>query len=76
MKFAKLFSSHAFTNFTHCSLQVPWRCVIVDEAHRLRNVNSKLLECMRSVVTKGALNIYSIVVCWVPLPFNVNVAVF
>jgi len=27
--------------------------VIVDEAHRLRNVNSKLLECMRSVVTKG-----------------------
>jgi chromodomain-helicase-DNA-binding protein 7 len=33
--------------------EVPWRAVIVDEAHRLRNVNSKLLECMRSVVTKG-----------------------
>lgn len=26
-----------------------------DEAHRLRNVNSKLLECMRSVVTKGQI---------------------
>ena len=36
--------------------EVPWRCVIVDEAHRLRNVNSKLLECMRSVVTKGQVS--------------------
>lgn len=33
--------------------EIPWRVVIVDEAHRLRNVNSKLLECMRSVVLKG-----------------------
>ena len=33
--------------------EIPWRAVVVDEAHRLRNVNSKLLECMRSVVTKG-----------------------
>jgi len=36
--------------------EVPWRCVIVDEAHRLRNVNSKLLECFRSVVTKGQIS--------------------
>lgn len=33
--------------------EVPWRCVIVDEAHRLRNINSKLLECMRTVAMKG-----------------------
>jgi SNF2 family DNA or RNA helicase len=33
--------------------EIPWRSVVVDEAHRLRNVNSKLLECMRSVVAKG-----------------------
>ena len=26
---------------------------MVDEAHRMRNVASKLLECMRSVVAKG-----------------------
>lgn len=35
--------------------EIPWRAVIVDEAHRLRNVNSKLLECMRSVVAKGQM---------------------
>ncbi len=33
--------------------EVPWRVVVVDEAHRLRNSNSKLLECMRSVCAKG-----------------------
>eukprot|EP01035_Chromulina_nebulosa_P019284 gene19284-25143_t len=33
--------------------EIPWRVVVVDEAHRLRNVNSKLLECMREVVSKG-----------------------
>ena len=27
--------------------------VVVDEAHRLRNVNSKLLECLKTAVTKG-----------------------
>ncbi len=35
--------------------EIPWRCVIVDEAHRLKNINSKLLECMRSVVSKGQI---------------------
>ena len=34
---------------------VPWRAVVVDEAHRLKNSNSKLLECMRSVVAKGQI---------------------
>lgn len=33
--------------------EVPWRVVVVDEAHRLRNSNSKLLECMRSTCAKG-----------------------
>ena len=33
--------------------EVPWRVVVVDEAHRLRNANSKLLECMRSTIAKG-----------------------
>lgn len=33
--------------------EVPWRVVVVDEAHRLRNTNSKLLECMRAVTAKG-----------------------
>lgn len=34
---------------------VPWRAVVVDEAHRLKNTSSKLLECMRSVVAKGQI---------------------
>jgi SNF2-related domain len=33
--------------------EVPWRAVIVDEAHRLKNTGSKLLDCMRAVVAKG-----------------------
>lgn len=33
--------------------EVPWRAVIVDEAHRLKNTTSKLLDCMRAVVAKG-----------------------
>ena len=33
--------------------EVPWRAVIVDEAHRMRNSSSKLIECMRSVASKG-----------------------
>ena len=37
--------------------EIPWRAVVVDEAHRLRNVNSKLLECMRAVLQRG-LNAY------------------
>ena len=32
---------------------IPWRAVIVDEAHRLRNTGSKLLECMRIVLARG-----------------------
>jgi superfamily II DNA or RNA helicase len=35
--------------------EIPWRAVIVDEAHRLKNINSKLLECVRSVVAKGQI---------------------
>lgn len=35
--------------------EVPWRVVVVDEAHRMRNTNSKLLECMRSVCAKGQI---------------------
>ena len=35
--------------------EIPWRAVIVDEAHRLKNINSKLLECMRNVVNKGQI---------------------
>lgn len=33
--------------------EVPWRAVIVDEAHRLKNINSKLLDCTRTVSLKG-----------------------
>lgn len=33
--------------------EIPWRVVVVDEAHRLRKVNSKLIDCMRNVVMKG-----------------------
>lgn len=34
---------------------VPWRVAVVDEAHRLRNVKGKLLECMKEISTKGTL---------------------
>jgi len=39
--------------------EIPWRAVIVDEAHRLKNTGSKLLDCMRSVVAKVPFPIYS-----------------
>ena len=35
--------------------EIPWRAVIVDEAHRLKNTASKLLDCMRAVVAKVRL---------------------
>mmetsp|Transcript_4601 Transcript_4601/g.10378 ORF Transcript_4601/g.10378 Transcript_4601/m.10378 type:complete len:2557 (+) Transcript_4601:190-7860(+) len=34
---------------------VPWRVSVVDEAHRLRNVKGKLLECMKEISAKGTL---------------------
>ena len=34
---------------------VPWRVTVVDEAHRLRNVKGKLLECMKEISAKGTL---------------------
>ena len=33
--------------------EIPWRVVVVDETHRMRNISSKLIECMKSVVVKG-----------------------
>jgi chromodomain-helicase-DNA-binding protein 7 len=33
--------------------EIPWRVVVVDEAHRLKGNNSKLADCLRSVVSKG-----------------------
>lgn len=33
--------------------EVPWRVVVVDEAHRLKNVNSKLLDCLKNVSLRG-----------------------
>jgi chromodomain-helicase-DNA-binding protein 7 len=33
--------------------EVPWRSVVVDEAHRLRNLNSRLLESLRAIMQKG-----------------------
>lgn len=34
---------------------IPWRVTVVDEAHRLRNVKGKLLECMKEISAKGTL---------------------
>jgi chromodomain-helicase-DNA-binding protein 7 len=34
---------------------VPWRVAVVDEAHRLRNVKGKLLECMKEISGKGTM---------------------
>eukprot|EP00956_Cyclotella_meneghiniana_P036929 scaffold132714_cov60-Cyclotella_meneghiniana.AAC.1 len=31
---------------------IPWRVTVVDEAHRLRNVKGKLLECMKELSAK------------------------
>jgi SNF2-related domain len=43
--------------------EVAWRSVVVDEAHRLRNQNSRLLECLRTIMMRGemcstALHVY------------------
>lgn len=34
---------------------VPWRCVVIDEAHRLKNRNCKLLEGLKmmDMVSRG-----------------------
>lgn len=34
---------------------IPWRVTVVDEAHRLRNVKGKLLECMKELSAKGTM---------------------
>ena len=34
---------------------IPYRVTVVDEAHRLRNVKGKLLECMKEISAKGTL---------------------
>ena len=34
---------------------MPWRVTVVDEAHRLRNIKGKLLECMKEISAKGTL---------------------
>jgi len=33
--------------------EAPWRVVVVDEAHRLRNQKSKLLECLQLIMPRG-----------------------
>jgi superfamily II DNA or RNA helicase len=33
--------------------EISWRSVVVDEAHRLRNRDSKLLECLKSILLRG-----------------------
>lgn len=30
-------------------LEVDWKCLIIDEAHRLKNLSCKLVECLRSM---------------------------
>jgi len=35
--------------------QIPWRVAVVDEAHRLRNIKGKLLECMKEISAVGTL---------------------
>ena len=35
--------------------QIPWRVAVVDEAHRLRNIKGKLLECMKDISAQGTL---------------------
>jgi SNF2 family DNA or RNA helicase len=35
--------------------EIPFRCAVVDEAHRLRNQKGKLLECMREISAKGTM---------------------
>mmetsp|Transcript_17697 Transcript_17697/g.40126 ORF Transcript_17697/g.40126 Transcript_17697/m.40126 type:complete len:2003 (-) Transcript_17697:170-6178(-) len=34
---------------------IPWSVCVVDEAHRLRNVKGKLLECMKQIALKGTV---------------------
>jgi len=36
--------------------QIPWRVAVVDEAHRLRNIKGKLLECMKEISARGTLH--------------------
>ena len=30
-------------------MDVEWKCLIIDEAHRLKNLSCKLVECLRSM---------------------------
>lgn len=40
---------------------IPWRCVIIDEAHRLKNRNCKLLEGLRMLNTVWIFKYYKII---------------
>ena len=33
--------------------QVPWRVVVVDEAHRLRTAGNKLSDCLAAILQRG-----------------------
>ncbi len=55
--------------------EIPWRSVVVDEAHRLRNRNSKLLECLMTVMQRGMTSYdfqHRILMTGTPLQNNVE----
>ncbi len=55
--------------------EIPWQSVIVDEAHRLRNRNSKLLECLMTVMQRGMTSFdfqHRILMTGTPLQNNVE----
>eukprot|EP00975_Prorocentrum_lima_P043555 9143147-Prorocentrum_lima.AAC.1 len=34
-------------------MPIPWHTVVIDEAHRLRNQVSKLLQCLKDILPRG-----------------------
>ncbi len=55
--------------------EIPWRSVVVDEAHRLRNRNSKLLESLMTVMQRGMSSFdfqHRILMTGTPLQNNVE----
>lgn len=51
-KFDVLITTYEFINQEHEFFShIDWQCIIVDEAHRLKNTNSKLITCMKLLRT-------------------------
>ena len=52
-KYLQSYTSAIFLQDYEALSVIPWRVVVVDEAHRLRTDGNKLTGCLREILAKG-----------------------